>query len=1296
METKKRKTYSKLVAAIVLAAGILASSPFKASAIIWTGSSANSQFWSDANNWDTLLAPISTSNVILTNGGSTNVSGAINGVVSADMTVANITYFSKVSGISLTTNYHTTLINPAVTLNINRGTSSGALLYVGDITDPLNHDNQYYYTIKGLGASLTLGNTGSPNTNQGVQVTATQRNFTNHVGSLDLSGLDSFSFAGGYFWVGINGAEGTVATDRPAGRVFLAKTNLIVLAGTAYDTLNLGSFRVGESRANTPSQSSLLELGQENNFYTPWLKIGGARTGNGAAAQMYFRSGLIRPTLKLRGTDGISRLGNVRIGDNSFSTSANSIASKGVVDLTGGVVDAFIDTMYVGQGPGGNDNVAAGATAGATGLLTWTEGTFDVSTLLLGYQFGNNLSTNTGTLNVRGANAKLIAGRLVVGRDAGSFGGGGVGFLNIDGGTVEILTYLAEGLSGFNVSSAITLTNNGVLNLQPSNSTAPATASFDTLNFSSGTVTNGTLAFTNLNFFSPATSFPVYSATVLNPGLVSATGSLTVNGGLDLNGGTLGLDVASTSSLDSFNVTGALNLSGTSFVSLNPLNSLVAGSYPMMTYGSLSGSGSLQVAGPVAESRYNVSFDTTSPTVTMNISGAPANLSWSGGNNANTWDLKITTNWNAGGDLFYTYDTVDFGDAGSASPAVNLNGTLLPLGVSVSGSQNYTFSGTGKISGKSGLTVNTSSQLTILTTNDYVGGTIINSGTLVLGDGSSAQGTLGSGAITNNGTLVFNPADSQTNAIAISGSGTVIKRGPGLMRLSAANTFTGPVTIEAGTLQAGNAAALGNATVSGGAATVQSGATLDIAGSALGTKSIIATGAGVNNAGAVFNSGGSQFMRDVQLGGDTTIGGTAGITISSSSASSTDPGLTAYDYKLTKAGANHLKIECLRATPWNLQLGDVDIQDGAMSFYGNLNLGSQSAKPITVHSNAVVAFAHNAAFPLTKAISLDAGSCIYGLGTASAIDGSITLNGKGTLDIANAMSLTVNSPIGGSGPLVKGVGVHPSMTASTGTGNLILSAANTFTGDLRIETGKVILTNNATVDQAANVILAGGSLDVSGRTDATLTLAGSQSLKGNGSIIGTVNSSSTTTVAPGENSIGVLSVTGSVILGGTTIVELTKNGNTLTNDKLNVTATLTLGGTLNITFSGAALAPGDKFTLFNAGTRLGQFDSVNLPVIAGVVWTNKTTIDGSIEVLSIAPQAPPTIIGGQMGPGGNFNLQFSGTDGSSYSVRSSTNVATPVSQWTVLSSGVFGPNATNFQDFNTTNYLQRFYLITTP
>ena len=87
--------------------------------------------------------------------------------------------------------------------------------------------------------------------------------------------------------------------------------------------------------------------------------------------------------------------------------------------------------------------------------------------------------------------------------------------------------------------------------------------------------------------------------------------------------------------------------------------------------------------------------------------------------------------------------------------------------------------------------------------NNYNGATTISGGTLQLGDGVSANGNVSTN-ITNNAALVFANPTAQTYAYAISGSGNVIVSGPGATTLSGNNPYTGPTTVNAGTLQIGN------------------------------------------------------------------------------------------------------------------------------------------------------------------------------------------------------------------------------------------------------------------------------------------------------------------------------------------------------------------------------------------------------------------------------------------------------------------------------------------------------------
>ena len=63
--------------------------------------------------------------------------------------------------------------------------------------------------------------------------------------------------------------------------------------------------------------------------------------------------------------------------------------------------------------------------------------------------------------------------------------------------------------------------------------------------------------------------------------------------------------------------------------------------------------------------------------------------------------------------------------------------------------------------------------------------------------------------------------------------------------------------------------------------------------------------------------------------------------------------------------------------------------------------------------------------------------------------------------------------------------------------------------------------------------------------------------------------------------------------------------------------------------------------------------------------------------------------------GGRFMLTFSGQMTESYSVLTSTNVALPLTNWTILASGVFGTGPVSYTDTAATNNAQ-FYVIKSP
>ena len=88
--------------------------------------------------------------------------------------------------------------------------------------------------------------------------------------------------------------------------------------------------------------------------------------------------------------------------------------------------------------------------------------------------------------------------------------------------------------------------------------------------------------------------------------------------------------------------------------------------------------------------------------------------------------------------------------------------------------------------------------------NTYAGPTTISGGTLQLGNGGASGSINNTSGVTDNGTLAFNRSDSPTFALAVSGSGGLRQSGQGTLTLTAANTYSGPTTINGGTLQLGN------------------------------------------------------------------------------------------------------------------------------------------------------------------------------------------------------------------------------------------------------------------------------------------------------------------------------------------------------------------------------------------------------------------------------------------------------------------------------------------------------------
>jgi autotransporter-associated beta strand protein len=128
---------------------------------------------------------------------------------------------------------------------------------------------------------------------------------------------------------------------------------------------------------------------------------------------------------------------------------------------------------------------------------------------------------------------------------------------------------------------------------------------------------------------------------------------------------------------------------------------------------------------------------------------------------------------------------------------------------------------TSVISGTGTLAQNGSGTLTLAGANSY-GATTISAGTLQVGAGGTS-GSLGSGSVTDNGSLIFNRSDNLTFATVISGSGSVTKVDNNVLTLSGNNSYGGGLTVNAGTVRLANTNAAGAAAT--GTITINPGGT---------------------------------------------------------------------------------------------------------------------------------------------------------------------------------------------------------------------------------------------------------------------------------------------------------------------------------------------------------------------------------------------------------------------------------------------------------------------------------------
>lgn len=943
-----------------------------------------------------------------------------------------------------------------------------------------------------------------------------------------------------------------------------------------------------------------------------------------------------------------------------------STSGVGVYNMTGGTLNSSAG-LLVGRNGTGTFNQSGGTVNAVQGMniarLGLSFGTNNLNGGILnafnvGSSTGSNaiFNFNGGTLRAAFTNATPWVANLT---QMNVLAGGAI---IDDGGGTPIF---AQSLTSGNSTGGLTKQGSGTLTMTVSNNfTGPITNNAGTLFLDSASTYPGAV---QIN----AGTLQITPATVLNGSIaiktnatlaVIQTGSSTVSmGNLTFNGQTALPGAELTVTLSSSNVgavpfinAGTLTLNGTN--TINVSGNVPLGATALLQYtGAIVGSGTLtNLVLPQGASGY-LSNNTAGSTLYVVVTNAGPGLVWTGTNSAagrtNVWDILSTTNWLVNGKpTWYQQfgipgDAVTFNDSGSGT--VLLSNTVAPANVVITNNAKvYTFSGTGSISGPTGVTKFGTNTAIINLTNSYTGNTTISNGTLQTGIPA---------ALSANGNLVIGPAGT----LEVNGQSQTVGEltGSGVVDDKAADT-----SLAVGTASGGTWSGTIQDQGLGGVALIKNGS---------GTWVI----AGTNHLG-----NGSSFQFQAQFDGGTTIITNSGSILMPVLEMQIASGVNATATVVVAGGTLVVQTNLLTIGLNTNASGTLVVNSGTVYHGGGTENVFNVANSIIVGgANASGSLIVNGGQVLnTTALTIAQGSSSTGsfflngglvqatvVQTGNSANATNFFNG-GTLQAteSNADFIQVPSMVMSNGLVLDDGGFPVSILSQA------LQAGDTFNGGLLKKGAGTLYLDSA-------------------NSYAGTTLVTNGSLAGVGSILGPL------VVAPGGNlgagdaaNIGQFTVNNnSVTLQGTATFRISVTGNLPQSDEILGVSTANYGGTLvisNITTDSSVLTNGQTFQLFGATTGSGNFAHIVGSPGAGlsyVFYPSTGVLGVTNAVVKSVPQFTHISVSGT-------TLNISGTNGtpsSPYVLLGSTNVALPLAQWSPLLTNTFGSDGSFNMSTNIVN-----------